>query len=144
MKRQMIFLSVTLLFLLACQLFFPNVPERDGVIISNCTDVVKAVRNIQPGGAPQALLETGVKQGGEFDVNEYFNVLTHISMQDGYSLDYVYQVDGLGAYPILYARPADQPAYVSMKDLPIDLEAGDYLNYIAVENVEQGYFELIR
>ena len=143
MKRQMIFLSVTLLFSLACQLFFPNVPARDGVIISNCTDVVKAVRNIQPGGAPQALLETGVKQGGEFDVNEYFNVLTHISMQDGYSLDYVYQVDGLGAYPILYARPADQPAYVSMKDLPIDLEAGDYLNYIAVESVEQGYFELI-
>jgi hypothetical protein len=143
MKRQMIFLSFTLLFLLACQLLFPNIPARDGVIISNCTDVVKAVRNIQPGGAPQALLETGVKQGDEFDVNEYFKALMYISMQDGYSLDYVYQVDGLGAYPILYARPKDQPAYVSMKDLPVGLEAGDYLNYIAVENVEQGYFELI-
>jgi len=113
------------------------------MVISTCTDVVKAVRGIQPGGAPQTLLETGVKQGDEFDVNEYFDVLTHISMQDGYSLDYVYQVDSLGAYPILYARPVDQPAYVSTKDIPAGLDFSDYLSHISIENVEQGYFEFV-
>jgi hypothetical protein len=89
------------------------------------------------------LLETGIKQGGEFDVNEYFKVLTHISMQDEYSLDYVYQVDGLGAYPILYALPVDQSAYVSTKDLPVDFDITDYQRHIAVDNVEQGYFEFV-
>ncbi len=145
MKRQTYFLVlIVFLFSMACQLLFPTTDtDRDGVVISSCADVVSAVRRLQPTNTPQALLETGIKQGGEFDVNEYFEALTHISMQDGYLLDYVYQVDGLGAYPILYALPVDQPAYVSMKDLPVDLEIGDYLNYIAVENVEQGYFEFV-
>jgi hypothetical protein len=104
---------------------------------------VAAVRTLQPTGIPQALLETGVKQGDEFDVNDYFKVLTNISMQDGYSLDYVYQVDGLGAYPILYARPNDQPAYLSTKDLPVGFDPVDHLNHMAIEDVEQGYFEFV-
>lgn len=142
MKRQTIFLVlVILLFSLACQFLFPTTSDRDGVIITACANVVKAVRNIRPGGAPQALLETGVKQGGEFDVNEYFKALTHLSMQEGYTLDYVYQVDGLGAYPILYARPADQPAYVSANDLPAGFEWTDYQGHLVIDDVEQGYFE---
>jgi hypothetical protein len=141
-KQTILLLLVTFLVSLACQFLFPpSVANRDGVIVSACTDLVNAFRGVQPGGAPQALLETGIKQGGEFDANEYFRVLTNISMQDGYVLDYVYHVDGLGAFPILYARPANQPAYVSANDLPADFERTDYHNHLAVEDVEQGYFE---
>jgi hypothetical protein len=141
-KKQTIFLVlVTFLFSMACQLLTPSI--RDGTIISSCPDIVKAFREVQPGGAPQSLLETGVKQGEEFEVNDYFKVLTHISMEEGYALDYVYQVDSLGAFPILYARRADQPAYVSTKDLPASLEISDYLSHIVIDNTEEGYFEFV-
>lgn len=145
MKRQTIFLVlVILLFSMACQFLIPSsAVERDGVVISSCADVVSTVRNLQPRDVPQALLETGVKQGDEFDVNEYFKALTHLSMQDGYSLDYVYQVDGLGAYPLLYARPADEPGYVSTADLPADFEWTEYHSHLVIEDVEQGFFEFV-
>lgn len=142
MKKQTTFLVlVTFLFSMACQWLTPS--NRDGTIISACTDVVQAFRGVQPGAVPQALLETGVKQGGEFDVNEYFKVFTHISLEQGYALDYVYQVDGLGAYPILYARLEDQPAYTTMKDLPAGTELSDYLAHISVDGTDQGYFEFV-
>ena len=142
MKKQTTSLLLfTILFSVACRLLVPAA-DREGTVISACADIVKAVREVQPGAAPRSLLETGVKQGGEFDVNEYFNALTHLSMQEGYLLDYVYHVDGLGAYPILYARPVDQPAYVSTEDLPANFDRRDYHSHIANENVEQGFFEL--
>ncbi len=142
MKKQTTFLVLaTFLFSVACQLLTPS--NRDGTMISACTDVVQAFRDVQPGAVPQSLLETGVKQGGEFDVNDYFNVFTHVSMEEGYALDYVYQLDSLGSYPILYARPADQPAYASTKDLPADIVLSDYLNHISIDDTEQGYFEFV-
>ncbi|MCX7011968.1 MAG: hypothetical protein NTW86_05275 [Candidatus Sumerlaeota bacterium] len=49
------------------------------------------------------------KQGGEFDVQGYFTVLKHVSMQPGYVLDYVYSRNGMGARPFLYARKEDAP-----------------------------------
>ncbi|HUG35096.1 MAG TPA: hypothetical protein VMJ90_10030 [Anaerolineales bacterium] len=83
MKKQTTFLVfMTFLISLACQLFFPASTNRDGTIISSCTDVVKAFRGVQPGAVPQALLETGIKQGNEFDVGDYFDALTHVSMTD--------------------------------------------------------------
>lgn len=144
MKKQPIYpILVALLFSMACQFLFPARSDRDGVIISACPDVVKTVREIQPGRVPQALLETGTKHGGEFDVNDYFMALTHLSMQEGYVLDYVYQVDDLGAYPILYAHPADEPAFGSTKELPANLHTSDFLNHVTVDGTGQGYFELV-
>lgn len=142
MKKQTVFLLLTFLFSMACQLFVPAA-NRDGTIITACADVVKAVREIQPGRVPNSLLDTGIKQGDEFDVNDYLDVLTHISMQEGYALDYVYHVDSLGAFPVLYARPVNQPAYVSAGDLPADFKRTDYHSRLAIENVEQGYFEFV-
>ena len=109
MKKQTYILVIAVFLVsMSCQFLIPNTDSnRDGVVISSCAEVVSAVRNVQPRGIPQALLDTGIKQGDEFNVNEYFKVLPHLSMQDGYLLDYVYQVDGLGAYPILYAHPVD-------------------------------------
>lgn len=140
-KGRMSLLAAIVLFSLSCQFLSPD--PGGGTVISDCADVVSAVRGLQPGGAPQALLETGVKQGDEFDVNDYFNVLSHISMQDGYSLDYVYQVDGLGAFPILYALPEGQEPYASMSDVPADTKFVDYADHLNIEDVEQGYFEFV-
>jgi hypothetical protein len=76
-KRMVTLLALIVLFSLSCQFLTRSVGS--GTVITNCADVVSAVRSLQPGRAPQALLETGVKQGDEFDTNEYFTVLPDIS-----------------------------------------------------------------
>jgi len=142
MKKQIIFrLLAVFISSLACQFLFP--PARDGKVISECTGIVSLVENIQPGEIPDHLLETGRKQGSEFDANQYFDVLTHVSMQEGYSLDYVYQTDFLGAFPMLYAHPLDQAPYVSLDDIPQNTDLPNFREYLIVEDVEQGYFEFV-
>ena len=144
MKKRIVALLMVFAVSLACQaLVPPTVVAREGTVISDCAAKVRAVIEIQPTKIPQALLETGIKQGDEFNANDYFKVLTHISMQEGYSLDYVYQVDGLGAYPVLYARSDDQPPYASMEDVPENTELGNYRDRLEIEDVEQGYFEAV-
>ena len=141
MKKQIVFLVLAVFAIsLACQTLVPPT-ERDGTVISDCADIVRAVVEIRPGEVPQSLMETGIKTGGEFDVNDYFKVLTHISMQDRYSLDYVYRIDGLGSFPYLYARPVDQPPYASIEDVPEGTELGNFRDRLEIEDVEQGYFE---
>jgi hypothetical protein len=143
MKKQIAFLVLAVFTIsLACQVFAPPT-EREGMAISNCAGVVRAVMEIQPGEVPQNLMETGVKQGGEFDANDYFKVLTHISMQDGYTLDYVYQTDFLGSLPLLYARPVDQEPYASAADVPENVELADFRKHLDIEDAEQGYFEAV-
>jgi hypothetical protein len=141
MRKQAFLLSVTLLiFSLSCQ-FLARAPK--GTAISNCSDILSAMVDLQVGDIPGYLLETGRKQGGEFDVNEYFNVLTHVSMQEGFALDYVYPIADLGASPILYARAVDQAPYASTEDVPENTELPDFHDYLKVDDVEQGYFEYI-
>ena len=142
MKKQTIFLLlVILVFSLSCQFLSP--PAREGTIIFNCPDIVTAVRTIQPSDNPEILFETGIKQGDEFDANEYFNALTNISMQSGYLLDYVYPIPDLGGSPILYARPVEQPPYTSMEDIPEGTDLTDFRDRLEIEDVEQGYFEYV-
>src|SRR5688572_26700569 len=141
MRNQKIYLLlVVFVFSLACQFLFP---ARDGIVIAECRDIVSAVGNIQPGEVPQHLFDTGTKQGDEFDTNQYFDVLTHISMREGYVLDYVYQNDSLGGYPLLYARSADQVPYASINDIPENTQLPDFHEYLEVEDVERGYFEYV-
>ncbi len=141
MKKQTIFiLLVIFVFSLSCQFLSP---AREGTIISSCADIVRAMRNIQPSDTPESLFETGIKQGDEFDANDYFNVLTHISMQSGYLLDYVYPIPDLGGSPILYPRSMDQPPYLSMKDIPENTDLADFRDHLEIEDVEQGYFEYV-
>src|SRR5688572_12813456 len=101
MKKPGAFLVVVILSSLSCQFL---APAREGMIINNCADIVNAVGEIQSGTAPQHLIDTGIKRGDEFDVNGYFTVLTNLSMQGDYLLDYVYISESLGGSPLLYAR----------------------------------------
>jgi hypothetical protein len=125
---------------LACQFLAPS---RPGKVISDCSAIVLQVSKLQVGEILEYLWTTGKKSGDEFDVNQYFNVLTHISMRDGYILDYVYQIDSLGGYPLLYPRPVDQAAYASAADFPEDTEWPDFQKYLNVEDTERGYFDFV-
>ena len=143
MKKQITFLiAFAFVFSLACQALVPT-PKRDGTVISDCASIIRAVAEMQSVDVPQSLMETGVKQGGEFDPTEYFKILTHLSMRDGYALDYVYSVDFLGSFPYLYARPVDQHPYASASDVPEGVKLGNFRDQLAIEDVEQGYFEYV-
>lgn len=139
-KTTILVLLAVFLSSLACQLFSSS---RTGTVISNCAEIVSRVAALQSGDIPDHLMETGIKQGDEFDANQYFNALTHLNMSQGYALDYVYQNDDLGAYPLLYPRPVEQAPYLSIDDVPQDLRSVDFHDYLDVDDTEQGYFELV-
>jgi hypothetical protein len=91
-----------------------------------------------------------VKQGIEFDVNRYFSVLTHLHMQPGYVLDFIYYYDGMGGYPILYARPADQAPYrteteyvQAMQQAGIEEIREQYTPYLQIEDTADGYYDYV-
>lgn len=98
---------------------------------------------------PQHLAqENAAKQGGEWDANQYFTVLTHLSLSPGSALDYVYEYLGAGGHPILYVRPADQPPYTSIAELdeaqPVvapGMARLRYLDGIHAEDTPQGFLE---
>lgn len=141
MKKQTVFLLLALFVVSqACQLF---VPSRPGTVISDCSATVLQMSQLQTGEIPEYLWTTGKKRGDEFDANEYFSTLTHISMREGYVLDYVYQIDDLGGYPLLYPRSNDQEPFASSVDIPEIEEWQDFREYIVIEDTEQGYFDYV-
>ena len=136
--HKLVYLVLVVVFLLACQFLLPS---GTGTVISNCAEIVSAMAKMQSADIPNHLLETSIKMGNELDINQYFEALTHLSMREGYALDYVYQSDDLGAYPLPYARPLDQAPYASPADIPNNTELPDFRDYVEVQDLEQGYFE---
>jgi hypothetical protein len=110
---------------------------------------VDAVNALQPGEIPAHLQqEDAVRDGTEFDPNRYFSALTHLSLEPGYLLDYVYYFDGMGGLPMLYARPADQPpyadyaAYGAAVGNPGD-QRSSYLDHVRTDGTAEGFFQLV-
>lgn len=95
---------------------------------------------------PDHFLQPGaVRTGEEFDPNRYFGVLTHISMETGYTLDYVYRIDDFAGLPILYARSTTSERYPTSDSLYKDLQGvkiDDYLAKVQTDGSEAGFFEL--
>jgi hypothetical protein len=109
---------------------------------------VDALNALKPGEIPAHLRQDdAVRDGSEFDPNAYFTVLTHLSMEEGYVLDYVYYFDGMGGRPMLYARPADQAPYetyaaYSAAVAPED-QRSSYLEPVRTDGTPEGFFELV-
>ena len=79
MKRPAAFLLIAVFASsLACQFL---IPADTGTVISDCAQLVSAVASLQNGQIPSSLIETGKKQGDEFDVNQYFDVLVTYAKQ---------------------------------------------------------------
>ena len=140
MKKRIVFLLTVIFFSFSCQFLAPG---REDTVIANCAAVVNAVGGVQAVDIPHHLLDTGIKRGDEFEVNQYFTVLDHVSMREGYTLDYVYVNESLGGFPLLYARLESQTPYGSMKDIPENTQLPDFREYLEVRDVEQGYFEYV-
>jgi hypothetical protein len=102
---------------------------------------IEAKRNGEEIDAGALFIESLEARGERFDVNQYFDVLTHLSPEQGYVLDYVYFAPGGDGFPYIYARRASDPA---LADYSAYKEASpeNYLDHIQVDGTPEGYFEL--
>jgi hypothetical protein len=97
---------------------------------------------------PDHLLEeNAVKTKDDFDVAEYFTVLDHLSMDEGYFLDYVYLYDFMGGYPVLYTLPEDEEPFATFADYSeaVDATGYDFPNYldrIVIDGTPDGYLQM--
>jgi len=138
MKR-LNYILIPVLLLAACG------PAPTGKTVSGCRALVASMAALTSGmKIPQYFLaDNPVKQGGEFDVTQYFGVLDHLSMQPGYSLDYVYHYDGMGGYPVLYAFPTGQAPYATEADLVTAGKPPSYLDFVQADDTPEGYFQFV-
>ena len=89
--------------------------------------------------APAIKLET------DFDVNRYFTVLNHLSMESGYQLDYAYNFSSIGGLPILYGRSTGTAPYQTYNDYARaepGQEITSYLEKIRTDGTPEGYYQL--
>ena len=149
------------LFWLILMLFLPGacLPGR-----SNGQEELKAAEAIQEDieqltalyaslSIPEHFLEQGAeRRGDEFDPNQVFDILDHLEMAPGYTLDYAYLYEGMGGYPVLYARKIDQDrALFRLPDRPgqgeVDPEFDPFshnpLNAIQADGSAEGYMQLV-
>ncbi len=89
----------------------------------------------------------GTRQPGDFDPNSYFDILKHISMEPGYTLDYVYFNTFIGAEPILYARKIDEAPFQSTNEFyeatGEERDENRYLDHVRTDGTPQGFLEYI-
>ncbi|NCP16474.1 hypothetical protein GW866_05455 [bacterium] len=139
--KKIVLLAATAAFfaLLACRLSSAPASEID------CAGALEALHQVRGDMSfpDNFQTENPAKQGGEFDANTYFQALTHLSMQPGYALDYVYHFDGMGGYPLLYPRPAEQAPFRTEADYAASGDSSDYLDYVQIDDTAEGYFQYV-
>jgi len=88
----------------------------------------------------------------EFDPNQLLEPLTHLHMRPGYVLDFVYDFDEIGGYPIIYAHKTNVARFESFEEFKAN--PGDcnilnipvschYIDMVETDGSQEGYFELI-
>jgi hypothetical protein len=100
---------------------------------------------------PDHLLEPGaVRNGTEFDVEQYFAILDRLDVEPGFVLDFVYCLGTYQGYPILYVRRTDEPGYTTCDAYRAavgsdgDEQGGTgYLSRIRVDGSPEGFFQYV-
>lgn len=140
MMRKLPFLAI-IVSLLACNTLLP--PPATPTPSADWQSPIAGMASMQPRDVPEHLaVDNPVKTGGEFDVNQYFTVLTHLSMEPGYALDYVYVFDGLGGYPALYSR-GENDAPFSAYPQTVGDSPGDFMNHVQTDGSAEGFYEFV-
>lgn len=83
-----------------------------------------------------------IENGSEFDPNTYFTVFTHLKMEEGYVLDFVYTYDRTkGGYPTLFARRQEWAPFESWADVRPGMD--NYLEHIQTDGSPEGYLQFV-
>jgi hypothetical protein len=112
---------------------------------------VDALKTMTRGMAiPGHLLDASQPRTAEdFDPNQLLLTLDRLRLEPGYTLDYYYHVDGLGAYPLLYVReetaaPFDSETAYDLACYPTDGgEPCEPYRHLVTDGTEEGYFQLV-
>jgi len=128
--------------------------------------LAKECRNVMDGlyklkkdlGLPDHLTgENPTREDTDFDPNQYFQILSHLSLTPGYVLDYIYFGDELGGKPLLYARKTNAKPFLTYDDLLKSYgeelsgersysqlnHAFDYLEKIQIDKSLESYYQFI-
>jgi hypothetical protein len=158
-------LTITMLFsfvIFSCQSTPVRETESSTTITSSgpWQTIIDNFLAIKPHGMPDNLNPSS--GNGNFDINSYFSVLTHLSMEPGWVLDYLYLGSSFGGRPIIYVRKTtDKPfssyeEYEAAQNNTIKLNNiydfvgfvmyGDTSamgNKIRIDGTPEGYFEYV-
>lgn len=143
----------------------PSVPTRSvktqsALLMSDeCRVVVDGFYALKKDvGLPDHFMaENPFRQDSDFNPNQYFEVLTHVGLENGYKLDYVYFNDELGGLPLIYTRKSSSMPFQSYSELlkSFDEEISgersygelrhkyDYLESIQIDKTPESYFEFV-
>ncbi len=118
-------------------------PQAEDDLGQICQEAVDAWQALVPSDLPQHLMANDAERSpSDFDVNTVFEVFDRLSLPEGIVLDYVYYYDGMGGFPILYTRPADQKPYLTPADLPDeDGTWPSFIENILIEDTPAGYVQ---
>ena len=113
-----------------------TIPGVDPANAIKYQNQIKAIIKMQPestSGYPET--EDGIKKMKEkFKLTDYLSVLTNLSVEENWKLDYYYNKDGLGGYPVGFAYTGN--------DIPDDPSKRDpYLNHIKIDGTEDGFMQ---
>jgi hypothetical protein len=88
-----------------------------------------------------------VLQEGDFNVSKYLDKLQYISIEEGHVLEYVYNFDGMGGYPILYVRQKTIQPFVNVsqwRDASCSTTScKNYLDDIVIDDTPEGYMQFV-
>jgi len=111
--------------------------------ITACSRIVAGMAATRPELPPDLILGREPPTEEALDVGRYFEVLTHLSMQEGYTLRWVYRDDKLGGFPVLYALPAGQEPFASLAEVPAGVELPSPFEHLRADGTERSFFELV-
>jgi hypothetical protein len=133
--------------------------ETNANAVKDAQQTIAAIADVQPLGIPEHFIPEEPartpRAADDWDVNAYFGVLTHLSVEPGHVIDYFYDYDGMGGHPFVYARPADKSPYASFEEYLANVPgealdsadesdyANEYLDHITIDDTREGYFQFV-
>ncbi len=121
-----------------------STPKPDAnLTAAACKKTMDSLRALQQIRIPDHLMKNDcVRMPDDFNINAYFSVLPHLSMEPGYVLDYVYKYAYESGYQVLYVRRENEKPLSNMKEY----DNSQYKNWdykIRIDSTEAGFFEYV-
>ena len=108
-----------------------------------------AAMTFDPETPPELLGPSPESESYLFNPNHLLLYMDHLTIREGYDFDFVYVLDGVNGYPIVYAHAeneepfGDYEAYQMVCDVEEPPETCDYLNFVEGDGTEEGYFQYV-
>lgn len=109
------------------------------------SDLIRDIRAAQGMALPGNLLSnTPQRTGAEFNPNTYLDILTHLSLLEGFALDFTYDYqEGLGGHPCLYARPTHNAPFETMTEHSAWERKHNVSDFLVSDGTAESFFELV-